>query len=111
MAENKTTKEIYINASKVSHFTNFNRFTKENENIEILYEHNLWLRKFFHFTYKDPISEIINNLGDLEISSIKKEVCGSTDSDEISSKNIGESSSVHHLTEGKENEVCSSISR
>ncbi len=48
-------------------------------------------------------------MGDLEISSIKKEVCGSTDSDEISSKNIGESSSVHHLTEGKENEVCSSI--
>ncbi len=36
MAENKTTKKIYINASKVSHFTNFNRFTKENENIEIL---------------------------------------------------------------------------
>ncbi len=35
MAENKTTKKIYINASKVSHFTNFNRFTKENENIEI----------------------------------------------------------------------------
>ncbi len=24
-------------------------------------------------------------------------------------RNIGESSSVHHLTEGKENEVCSSI--
>ncbi len=47
MAENKTTKKIYINASKVSHFTNFNRFTKENENIEILYEHNLWLRNFF----------------------------------------------------------------
>ncbi len=32
---------------------------------------------FLSFTYKDPISEIINNLGDLEISSIKKEVCGS----------------------------------
>ncbi len=77
-------------------FTNFNRFTKENENIEILYEHNLWLRKFFILHIKIPISEIINNLGDLEISSIKKEVCGSTDSDEISSKNIGESSSVHH---------------
>ncbi len=52
MAENKTTKKIYINASKVSHFTNFNRFTKENENIEILYEHNYGYVNLFHFTYK-----------------------------------------------------------
>lgn len=74
MGENKITKEIYINASKVSHFTNFNRYTKENEDIEILYEHNSWLHKFFHFIYQDPISEIINNLGDLKISSIKQDL-------------------------------------
>ncbi len=90
MAENKTTKKIYINASKVSHFTNFNRFTKKMKILKFYMNTIYGYRKFFHFTYKDPISEIINNLGDLEISSIKKEVCGSTDSDEISSKNIGE---------------------
>ncbi len=71
-AENKTTKKIYINASKVSHFTNFNRFTKENE-FENFYEPHIYgYVNFFILHIKIHFRKIINNGGDLEISSIKK---------------------------------------
>lgn len=67
-------REIYINASKVSHFTQFNRFTKEDEDIEILYEHNLWLQKYFRPVSQDPIAEIVHKLGDAEISSLAEDL-------------------------------------
>ncbi len=49
----KQQKKIYINASKVSQFTNFNRFTKENENIEILYDTIYGYVNFFILHSKD----------------------------------------------------------
>ncbi len=63
----KPTKKFIFNASKVSHFTNFNRFTKENEILKFYMNTIYGYRNFFHFTYQDPISEIINNWEILEI--------------------------------------------
>ncbi len=59
MAENKTTKKIYINASKVSHFTNFIDSQKKMKILKFYMNTIYGYVNFFILHIKDPISEII----------------------------------------------------
>lgn len=76
-------KQIYINASQVSHLTKFNRFTKENEDLYILLEHNEWLKKYVNLTTVDPIDDIID---DLDASSELIELLNISDKNSIKDK-------------------------
>lgn len=64
-------RDIYINASSISHFTQFNHFTKPNDEVSLLSKYNSW---FANHTVQqqETLSQMVNKLSVSEVSYLDK---------------------------------------
>lgn len=65
-------RDIYINASSISHFTQFNHFTKPNDEVSLLSKYNSWFTKYHTVQQPETLSQMVNKLSVSEVSHLGK---------------------------------------